>query len=480
MSARKVFLIRPQTLTGKYAFIGKQFPMNLAGLAAFLIAGGIEVKIYDFDVENFSEDAFISRLREYQPDIVGISCCTPTIINGHKIASIVKQHNPEILTVVGGPHASALPERTLSEFPDFDVAVIGEGEQTLLDICRNPDLSGRGLKQTAGLTLRNNGEVSRTQVRELIPDLDSLPFPARELLPMHLYRGQSHRGFSRDFLKITEIMTSRGCPGRCIFCASEVTMGKALRFRSADNVKAEIQQCRERFGFNHFIISDDTFTLNVPRLEDICKYFKKSKITWNCNARVWPISKEQLALMAESGCTGITFGVESGSSRILELIRKNITIRQIKDAFLWARQAGIKLIEADLIIGSHTSETREDIGLSIKLINEISPDIIMASVVVPYPGTALYGLMKEKNLLDIPEQWDKYLFIGSYPVWHTDNFSPRELVLMQKRILNNFYFNPRYIIKRLKSINNIRELKYWITAGLSFLFKGLMNFRRVR
>lgn len=477
MSQKKVLLIRPQTLTGKYAFIGKQFPMNIAGIAAFLIVSGIETKIYDFDVEYFDQDSFTASLKTDMPDIVGISCCTPTIINGHRIASLVKQFNPRILTVVGGPHASALPERTLLEFPDFDVAVIGEGEKTLLDICRSHDLSAKGLKEITGLALRNDGKIFRTANRELISNLDSLPFPARELLPMHLYRGQSHRGFSRDFLRITELMTSRGCPGKCIFCASEVIMGESLRFRSADNVKAEINQCIERYGFNHFGISDDTFTLNEPRLESICDYFKRSKVTWNCNARVWPISKEEVKLMAESGCTGITFGVESGSPRILELIRKNITVQQIKNAFLWARQAGIKLIEADLIIGSHPSETYDDLRLSVKLINEISPDIIMVSVIVPYPGTRVYALMKEGGLLNIPERWNEYLLFGGHPSWHTEHFSSRELTSIQKRVLNQFYFNPRYIFRRLGAIRDIKELKYWLNAGFAFLFE---RFRKTR
>lgn len=470
MNNRKVLLIRPQTLTGKYTFIATQFPMNLGSLAAFLIAGGIETKIYDFDVECFIEESFIRSLKADKPDIVGISCCTPTIINGHKIASLVKQYNPRIFTVVGGSHASALPERTLSEFPDFDLAVIGEGEQTLLDICRSPDLSFHGLKKIAGLAFRNDGKILITTKRELIPDLDSLPFPARELLPLHLYRGQSHRGFSRDFLRITELMTSRGCPGKCIFCASEVVMGESLRFRSADNVKAEISYCIENFRFNHFTISDDTFTLNILRLEKICEHFKELKVTWNCNARVWPISKDIIDMMARSGCTGITFGIESGSPRILELIGKKITVQHIKDAFRWARQAGIKLIEADLIVGSHPSETYEDVNLSIKLINEINPDIIMASVIVPYPGTEVYALMKEKGLLNIPEKWEEYLFFGGQPAWHTQHFSPQELTLIQRKILNNFYFNPKYIFKRLRTIKNLRELRYWFNAGLAFLF----------
>lgn len=467
----KTLLIRPQTLTGGYAFIGAQFPLNLANLAAYLLAGKIEVQIWDFDVENFDEKSFIKRLKKYAPHIVGISCCTPTIINGHNIAALIKQKNSRILTVVGGPHASALPERTLTEFPHFDVVVIGEGERTLLDICHHFNSSLKSLKSIPGLVFRDKGEIFRTPQRPLISDLDSLPFPSRDLLPLHLYRGQAHRGFSRDFLKITELMTSRGCPGKCIFCASEVIMGSAIRFRSAENIADEISQCTERFGFNHFTISDDTFTLDVPRLKKICKNFKNLNVTWNCNARVWPISKEVLIMMAKSGCTGITFGVESGSSRILKLINKKVTLQQIKNTFRWAHEANIKLIEADLIIGSHPSETHKDINLSIKLINDIRPDIIMVSVIVPYPGTKVYELMKAKGLLDIPERWDKYLLYGSRPAWHTEHFNSKELLAMQESILRKFYLNPAYILRRLAAMRSPREFKYWFNAGAEFLFR---------
>lgn len=472
MKTKKVLLIRPQTLTGNYAFVAKQFPMNIAGLASYLIAGGVEAKICDYDVERFDEASFASLLKDFAPSIVGISCCTPTVINGHRIAECVKRSNANIITIVGGTHASSLPERTLKEFPSFDIVVVGEGEETLSEICRQDDLSPDVLVTISGLAFRNGEQIVKTPRRSLIADLDVLPFPARELLPMHLYKGQSHRGFSRDFLKITELMTSRGCPAKCIFCASEITMGRNLRFRSAENVKAEISLCVERFGFNHFSISDDTFTLDAGRLENICAHFKRLNVTWNCNSRVWPMSRDILDMMISSGCTGITFGVESGSPRILELIGKNITIEHIKNAFQWARQSGIKIIEADLIIGSHPSETYEDVELSVKLIKEIRPDLLIASIIVPYPGTKVNSLMREKGLMSLPEKWDDYLLFGSKPSWYTECFSSEELVAIQKRVLRNFYLDPRYILNRLVNISNLSELKYWVRAGVEFVCRA--------
>jgi len=456
------------------SFIASQFPLNLASIAVSLIKKGYNAKIIDFDVENFDEPAFIGRLEEYGPAAVGISCYTPTVINGHDIARIVKSVCQDIVTIIGGPHLSALPKETMAEFYDFDIGVIGEGEETAVELM-DAIYNGTPLRNVKGLVYRENGSIIFSEPRGTISDLDSLPFPDRGLLDLKLYKGQSHRGFSRSFLKITEIMTSRGCPNRCIFCASDVTMGKGVRFRSAASVKEEIKDCIEKFGFNHFTISDDTFTLKPDRLFEICDELKARNVTWNCNARVWPISEKILDKMASSGCTGITFGVESGSPEILKLIKKNISIEQVINAFKWSRQAGIKLVEADVIIGSHPKETMEDINMTLNLLKAISPDIIMASVIVPYPGTEVYKIMKEQNLLAEDLSWDAFTLFGRKPLWRTEHFGPDELLRIQKRFLTSFYFNPIYMGRMLSKMRSPAELAYWLRGGFEFIFSGLKS-----
>lgn len=471
---KKILLIRPPTITGKLSFIASQFPLNIALLAAVLLKNGYEARLIDYDVEIFERAKFKRYLTEFNPDIIGLSCFTPNIIEGHKIAVLAKEILPQSLIVVGGPHVSGLPEETLREFKGFDIGVVGEGEETILDICHSffSEDSFDGIK---GVVYRKNGTVLFTGKKPPIDDMDSLPFPARELLNIDLYKGQSHRGFSRDFLKITELMTSRGCPNSCIFCASDVVMGKGVRFRSAGSVKDEIRECVGRFKFDHFTISDDTFTLKKDRLCEICDEFSKFKVTWNCNARVWPISKEILKKMADSGCSGITFGVESGSPRILKLIKKNITVGQIEDAFRWSKEAGIKLVEADIIIGSHPSETMEDIKMTQMLLKRISPDVAMISVVIPYPGTELYTMMKEKGLIFNSNKWDEFLLYGGRPQWRTENFMPDKLLSIQKKMLFGFYIRPSYIIRTIAKMNSIKEFCYWINGGLGFLRYNLKH-----
>ena len=470
-----ILLIRPPTVTKGASFIATQFPLNIASIAATLLEKGYDTKIWDFDVRPFTEEAFKKEITAFSPFIVGISCYTPTIINGHKIAALVRKYLPNTSVIVGGPHVSALPEETLGEFQNFDIGVIGEGEEVMLELA-DKLLKKKKLDGTQGLIYRENGSLRKTEKRSPIKDLDTLPFPARQpLLDISAYRGQSHRGFSRSFLKITEIMTSRGCPNRCIFCASDVVMDRGVRFRSADSVKREIAECVEKYGFNHFTISDDTFILREDRLYDICDEFSRHRVTWNCNARVWPISQKMLFKMAGSGCTGITFGVESGSPRILELIGKNITLEQVENAFRWSKEAGIKLVEADVIIGSHPSETREDVKMTQKLLRKISPDITMISIIVPYPGTQIYYLMQKKNLIFQDKKWETFVLFGREPSWRTENFSAKELVLLQKKMILHFYFRPLYILRILKKIKSRKELFYWLRAGSDFLLNCIRN-----
>ena len=450
------------------SFIATQFPLNIASLAAVLLKEGHDVRIWDLDVERFNEMELEAALLEFSPLITGISCYTPTIMRGHDIAGIVKRCLPASRTIVGGPHVSALPAQTLEEFGRFDIGVMGEGEETILELAQVLS-DGGDLKEIRGIAYRKDGKVVINRRRDPVKELDGMPFPARELLKMPLYRGQSHRGFSRGFLNITEIMTSRGCPNRCIFCASDIVMGGGVRFRSAGSVKREIGECVERYGFNHFTVSDDTFTLKEERLYEICDEFARRRVTWNCNARVWPVSRKMLRRMKESGCEGITFGVESGSPRMLELVKKNVSVSQIEDAFRWSREAGIKLIEADIIIGSHPSETRGDIEMTRRLLKRISPDIIMVSVIVPYPGTEVYEIMKKRSLLFQDKRWDSFVLFGKEPSWKTDNFSPAELMKLQKEILLSFYFNPLYILRAVGKIKSSKEFSYWFRGGIDFL-----------
>ncbi len=474
----KIVLVRPPDPRGNIGILTHCPPLNLGYLAAYLIKHGHQVEIWDYEVEPITDNTFINRIRQIQPAMIGFSCMTPTIINGHKMAYLVKSNFPDVLTLVGGPHSTPWPSKVLEDFPCFDIVVIGEGEETLLELCQASE-SNQQLKGILGLAYRDKKGIQEEGRRPLIEDLDKLPFPRRDLLNLNLMRkGHITRGVSNR-LKSTEIYTSRGCPIGCIFCAIGVTMGLRTRFRSPENVLAEAEECIRKYDFDHFAIADDTFTLNSDRAAKICQGFKKLGVrSWHCEGtRVNAVSPELLKLMARTGCQKVVFGVESGSPRILESIGKRITIGQVKKAFKWARQAGIKFVEGNYIIGSHPSETMDDLKMTIDLIKETKPDLISATIIVPYPGTKVFQIMKGKGYI-FTEDWEKFVMIDELPSWRTECFSPEELLFYQKKILRSFYLRPSYILQILSKLRSFDEIRYWAETGFDFvkwLIKGRLT-----
>lgn len=463
----RVALVRPKMITTGLEFVSKQTPLNLCCLAAVAREAGADVRIWDFDVERYSEPEFRRRLVDFKPDIIGISIMTPTATGGARLAHLAKQELPEIVTVAGGPHASAIPEDTLREFPDFDIAVFGEGEHTLAELIER--MPSSDLEGICGTACRTGTAVMINEPRGLIEDLDSLPLPARDLLPLRLYRGQSYRGFSRDFLNIAEVATSRGCPNSCIFCAIKVTHGAGARFRSAAGVIAELEHLAGEYSVNHIVFLDDTFTLKPGRLQEIMTALRKLKLTWNCTTRVDSVDESLLGTMVEHGCRGVAFGVESGSPRVLELIGKGTSVGRVREAFRAAHSAGVENIEADFILGVHPTENVHDIEATEKLIEEIKPTTLFVATVVPYPGTTLWQIMKDEELIKPDPNWEDFLMYGGGDSWRTRHFTMRQLRQKQRELLRKFYLSPGYVLKTLSGARSAREVLYYLKSGLSLL-----------
>lgn len=462
----KVLHIRPPKIMGALERSMVQHPVNLLYLAAAVRAAGHEAEVWDFEVEPFSERLVKERARICRPDLVGLTGLTCNIKIGAEILRWIKAVVPEAFTVVGGPHGSALPEQTLQEFPVVDAVVMGEGEETWREVADRLS-RGESLSGTVGLAWRDGGEMVVEARRPLIRNLDALPFPARDLIDHSLYKGASSPGLDATLHRSTEIFTTRGCPERCIFCAAKVTFGRTVRFRSAQNVLAEVDECRDRWGYRHFTIEDDTFTYRPDRLAELCKGFRERGITWDCDTRVNLVTREMMFLMAESGCRKVAFGVESGSPAILEKIKKDTTITQIKNAFKWANQAGL-ITTAFFIIGGHPDETHEDIKMSIRLMKEIDPDLMAAAIAVPFPGTELEKIMRERNFI-FSEHWPKYTHVHSVPCWRTEHFSPQDLVALQNRIFRQFFLRPRYFQKTIKKALSWHGLRYYCRSAMQIL-----------
>jgi anaerobic magnesium-protoporphyrin IX monomethyl ester cyclase len=470
-----VCLIRPMTpKTSRSGIVSVQYPINLGYLASYLKMHGIDCFAQDFEVEPFSEGKFLASIRRAKPCIVGFSCMTPHIKSGAKLAKMVKDSFPHILTVVGGVHGSGIPRQTLEEFPQFDVIVCGEGEQTLVELYHA--WLDRRIDLVAGIAFRpNDTEIKINPPRPLINNLDDIPFPDRDMVDIGNYR-KSHvsRGHSRKTKRIAEITCSRGCPYDCIFCASKVVHSRRVRFRSPENIIAEIGYLIDIYGIEHFSFLDDTFTLKKEILKPVCEYLGLKGVSFDSYTRVSDIDEEKTDIMVSNGCKKISFGVESGSPRILKLIRKGITVEQAESAFTIARKAGLHTIEGTFMIGCHPDETLEDIEMTRDLIFRLKPDILAVNISIPYPGTELNRILKERGILK-REDWDEFVMFFANPSWELGRVPMREIKRILRQLTYGYYLRPSYLLNAITRNAAPKELGYWFSLGFSFLKTRLMQ-----
>lgn len=461
---RQVLLIRPPDPLQEAALLSHTRPMNLAALAAYLRVAGFSVAICDYEVIPYHPSHLREILQQLRPGVVGLSCTTPTISNGGRVATAIKSFSAAIRTVVGGPHPSALPEQTLREFPGFDCLVYGEGEATLCELCEEKEFPA-----IRGLVWRDGEKIVVNPPRPLLDNLDLLPFPARDLLPALPQAGHSSRGFGNE-LRSTEIYTSRGCPFACSFCAIQATFGRSVRFRSPASITAELAEIQKNSPIEHLVIADDTFTLDPERATEISQRIGRSGLTsWNCDTRVSSVTPALLRTMRTNGCSKVAFGVESGSQRILDKIGKKIQVEAVGQAVAWAKEAGLPHIEGNFIIGADPSETAADLELTRRMILDLPWTFVSVAVIVPYPGTPVYQQMLAAGQIDTDADWEDFVMFGRTPHWHTDHFTAGELLAQQRSLTRSFYLRPSYIAGRLAGIRSLAEARYWLGAGSAYL-----------
>ena len=294
------------------------------------------------------------------------------------------------------------------------------------------------IKQRDGIRIVNNGP------REFIQDLDSLPFPAYDLMPLEKYTVLGHR------LEHFPMITSRGCPFGCRYCSSSLFLGRKFRARSPKNVVDEIEWLVGDFKAKYIAFSDDTFTLSKRRVIEICDEIIKRNldIKWSCSSRVDTISKELLEKMKDAGCSAIYYGVESASQRVLNYYKKRINLERVKEAVKLTKKAGIEVI-CSFIIGS-PYETKEDMKATLKFALKLNPDYAQFSILTPYPGTDIYREAKEKNLL-LTENFDNYT--AGKPVIKNFYLSPEEIKKFLRFCYLRFYLRPGFIIREIRKGN---------------------------
>lgn len=451
MRNREILLIRPaDPVMGVFKGVGaSQHPVNLLYLATWLNLHGFSASVLDLEVE--PPEALERALARRKPALAGITAMTTGIGLTAGLCRSLKRAG--VTTVVGGPHASALPAETLRD-TGADFVICGEGEKPLLELASALD-SGRDPAAIKGLAFLRESRAVVNERPEPLP-AGMLPIPDRGLLKPELYTGYSTPGVPAGG---AVMFSSRGCPFDCGFCASRVVGGGRWRPRPPGAVLEEVEYLAS-LGFRHITIDDDTLTLQKEYVLEFCRRMAGrggKRLTWNCDSRVDTMDREMMTAMRDAGCVKIAFGVESGSQRVLDLMGKRIEPDMARRCFALARELGV-VSQAFFMVG-HPEETREDVAATEKLIRELEPDLLFLSVAAPLPGTRYYDYYREHGWLS-GAPWGDYGFFRDGHGWRTRHFTGRELSALRKRISRGYYFSPGYIMRRLASLRGPAELGY--------------------
>lgn len=390
-------------------------PLSLAYLAAVLRKEGFEVKILDFLVTGYHPDKLRKELKSYRPKLVGATSVTLNYPIARRMLKSCKAFDPGIVTVIGGPHSTFAVEETLLRSPWIDLIAIGEGERTIVDLAKAL-AEGRDFHQVSGIAFVDGGRVMRTAPQALIEDLDQLPLPARELLPMSRYHALNTP---------CTVITGRGCPYRCIFCSGRRMFGPKVRFRSPGLVVDEIEQIQRDFRFPQINIVDDTFTLNKRHASEVCEEMLKRnlKIKWSAFARVDTITPDLAQLMRKAGCEWVLFGVESGDENILRTIKKGITTEAVELGVKVATDAGINVFNSFILgLPGETMDTaRKSMDFAHGLFQKYGARYGF-HILSPLPGTELYERPREFGLRILSRNWARYN--ANEPITETATMSP--------------------------------------------------------
>lgn len=432
-------------------------PISLPSIAAVLIEKGFEVKIIDCIADDISLGELENILRRENTLLAIINVATMTFDIDKKTAELCKKLKIPCAAV--GMHVTTIPDDALKSSV-FDFAIRGEPELISLNLAEALHHKS-DLKNVKGISFKINGKIVHNQNEKLIENLDSLPFPARELLHNEKYIGPLTQK------PYTLVITGRGCPFNCIFCTANRYYGKRQRIRSPKNIVDEIEQIVRKFGIRNIGMWNDTFTFNKEQVKGLAREIikRKLRIDWFCNSRVDTIDEEMLMLMAKSGCKVITFGVESLDERILKNIKKGINASQVENAVRLCRKYKIKS-QLHIIFGL-PGETRETLKKTIKETLRINPDYAQFYCAVPFPGTEFREYVTKRGYLH-NAKWDKYEInnaLVSYP-----HLSSKEIQNARKMAYRKFYLRPSYILKKMKEF----PLRDWkkISVQAYHFFKG--------
>jgi len=418
---------------------GEQIPLGIYCIASYLRENGYEVKVVDAEAQKLNSKDILKQIKKFKPSFVGISSTTVAFHRALEIAKIIKKKENKICTIIGGPHVTSNPNHAM-KFKEFDFGVLNEGEETIIELL-DAIINKKEIKNIQGITFRNNKKIVVTERRPYIKDLDKLPLPAYDLIPdIGLYAPPPS---NYKALPLISFNTSRGCPYQCTFCDKNV-FGSIFRELSAEKVVEQLKYLWNKFHFREVAFMDDTFMINRKRLYKIFELLEKENISfyWTCMCRVNVVDYELLKYVKSKGCWHIAFGVESADSEILKIIKKGITIEQVRNAITWCRKVGIKT-KGFFIIG-HPGETIDTLNKTIKFACDLELDDIVATINTPIPGSPQYYFIKKYGSFDETD-WSQFNYWR--PVFVPFGLTKELLLKKQKEMYSKFYLRPRILFR---------------------------------
>lgn len=440
-------------------------PLGIAYIAGYLESKGVRVGLMDAAVEGLSPEETVERIRQWQPDILGLTSTSNFFCNALELGRTMKQESPGLTTVLGGPHVSSQAVEAM-DHNCFDFACIGEGEHTTLELIRA--LADRSdLGEVRGIAYRSNGDVRLTERRPLVAPLDELPAPARHLLPLTQYVAQPNDG---PFLPKMAMISSRGCPFKCTFC-DHGTYGNTYRSFSAPRIVDEMEELVTRYGARDIAFVDSLFMISDKRVRGIVSEINDRgiKVHWTCTIRANIATPELLAMMKAAGCWRVRIGVESGNQHVLDFIKKEVTKEDIRQVAAAANNLGLHP-KAFFMIG-HPTESESTIQDSIDFAKSLPLTDITVQINTPLPGAPQYEIFEQYGE-SVSDNLEDYTFWQ--PVFIPEGMTREKLETMFRRFYLSFYLRPIIIWRHLKMLKRPSDIPRYIRA-LSLLIRRFIT-----
>lgn len=451
MASKILFVNQPVSMEKRYGGQSKLGnvtpPLTLCHLGALTLKHGYRTAILDAAARRLTMEETIERIRAEDPDCLGLYATTVSIDEAAQLASLAKQALPGLKVIIGGVHFTFRPKETMRAYPIFDLGVVGEGDVTLPDLLGALDACSP-LEDVRGIIFRSGDDLIRTGDRPSLECLDTLPMPAFHLLENfpQLYRPPFF-GFST--LPVATVITSRGCLSKCRFCNSGIFGHGKQRTNSPKYVVELMRLLEVRHDVRQLLFYDDNFGTYREHVAELCERIIEAglRMTWSCNTRVTDVAPELLALMREAGCWQISFGIESGSQRVLNFMRKGTSLPLIRTVLRWTREAGIRT-NGYFLFGFPT-ETEEEMHQSIEFAKSLDLDIFQCTLFTPFPTIPFageigaYGSIKASN-------WGEMNIFN--PVFVSDGLSPEKLEHYKRKAWREFYLRPKVQLNLIRML----------------------------